>query len=200
MDNARLMSRMQCLSNRCTEFCGFTETESLTAHVILQIGTFDEVAHDVHRAVFAADFMDVHDVRMIHLSRRPCFTQKLCRLRVFQRTNTWNLDGYDSVKFRITCLSDAAEFPNAHFEQLKVGDCLRRAVIRSRGFSADQLEVTSTGGTFDVGQRIVAHDLNGVMAMRAATTHDELSPASVSNHTMIPKVIPRVREFLKDML
>ena len=121
--------------------------------------------------------MHTDNVGMLHLGSCPSFPQELLCLHAIQLPGSRNLDRYNAVKISIACLPHAAELPGADLvQQLELGDSAWLAMVTGSGLGTDQLKVAAAGRTLDIGERVVGHDLNGVVAVGAATVHGWTRP------------------------
>ena len=71
MDDARLVGRVQGVSDLDAQLGGFPQSELPLGEPFLQAASLDEVADDVQRVPLAADFVNADDTRMLHLGGRP---------------------------------------------------------------------------------------------------------------------------------
>ena len=70
VDDAGFVRVVQGFGDLAAQFDGFTHGQRLSRHPIGQIDAFHKVADDVHRIIFAADFVDADDAGMFQLRRR----------------------------------------------------------------------------------------------------------------------------------
>ena len=172
MNHARFVCVMQGFTDGDTQLGRFPCREALAGEPFAQVGPFDEIADDEDRLIDPADFVRADDVRMLELSRRPGFAEKLFRLGTIELSTARNFERHGPVQLGVAGLPDDAELPDADLLQQFEAAQHSLARLRREGLGrADQTEAASARRTGQIGARIVVHDINRILAVRTANVH-----------------------------